>query len=78
LQAATESEIPEPEAKKFIEDRSEGLQDVKVLIREQTGNGVDSVPYIVVEGKRRDLTLIGAKEVEEYEKALATIVRESR
>jgi predicted DsbA family dithiol-disulfide isomerase len=49
-----------------------------MLIREQTGNGVDSVPYIVVEGKRRDLTLIGAKEVAEYEKALATVARESR
>lgn len=48
-----------------------------MLIREQEGNGVDSVPYIVLEGKRRDVTLIGAKEVEEYEKALQTIVKES-
>jgi predicted DsbA family dithiol-disulfide isomerase len=48
-----------------------------MLIREQAGNGVDSVPYIVFEGKRRDVTLVGAKEVEEYERALETIVRES-
>lgn len=52
--------------------------DVKMLIREQASNGVDSVPYVVLEGKRRDLTLIGAKEVEEYEKALQTIARESK
>jgi predicted DsbA family dithiol-disulfide isomerase len=48
-----------------------------MLIREQAGNGVDSVPYLVLEGKRRDLTLVGAKEVGEYEKALQTIVTES-
>lgn len=48
------------------------------MILEQAGNGVDSVPYIVFEGKKRDLTLIGAKEVEDYEKALAAIVKESR
>ena len=77
LNAAAEAGIPESDMKAFLEDRSEGLQDVKMLIREQAGNGVDSVPYIVFEGKRRDLTLVGAKEVEEYEKALETIVRES-
>ncbi len=43
-----------------------------------TGNGVDSVPYITFEGKRRDLTLVGAKEVEEYLKTLETIARESK
>jgi predicted DsbA family dithiol-disulfide isomerase len=78
LQATTEAGIPESDAKAFIEDRSDGLQDVKMLIREQAGNSVDSVPYIVFEGKRRDVTLVGAKEVEEYEKALKTIVRESQ
>ena len=49
-----------------------------MLVREQAGNGVDSVPYIMFEGKRRDLTLVGAKEVEEYVKALETISRESK
>jgi predicted DsbA family dithiol-disulfide isomerase len=50
---------------------------VKSLIREQASNGVDSVPYIVMERKRRDVTLVGAKEVEEYVKALEQIVKES-
>ena len=78
LQATKAADIPEPEAKEFVEDRNDGLMDVKMLIREQAGNGVDSVPYITFEGKRRDLTLIGAKEVEEYVKAMETISKESK
>jgi len=78
LQATKDAEIPEPEAKGFIEDKNEGLMDVKMLIREQAGNGIDSVPTITFEGKRRDLTLVGAKEVEEYLKTLETIARESK
>ncbi len=78
LQATNAADIPEPEARQFIEDKNEGLMDVKMLVREQAGNGVDSVPYITFEGKRRDLTLVGAKEVEEYVKALETISRESK
>jgi predicted DsbA family dithiol-disulfide isomerase len=78
LKATTDAGVPESEAKPFIVDKAEGLMDTKMLIREQTGNGVDSVPYIVIEGKRRDITLVGAKEVEEYEKALAQIAKESK
>jgi predicted DsbA family dithiol-disulfide isomerase len=42
------------------------MMEVKMAIREQTRNGVDAVPYIVFEGRKRDLTLQGAKEVDEY------------
>ena len=77
LQAAKDAGIPDAEAKEFIEDKNEGLMDVKMAVREQAGNGVDSVPHIVLEGKRRDLTLIGAKEVPEYLKALQSIAKES-
>ena len=41
-----------------------------MLIREQAGNGIDAVPYVVLEGKRRDFTLEGAKEVDDYVKEL--------
>ena len=68
--ATSTAGISESEAKTVIEDEYEGLQDIKTLIREQAGNGVDSVPYIVVEGKQRDFTLQGAKGVGEYVKAL--------
>lgn len=40
LRAVTEAGIDEQEAKSFIEDEYEGLMDVKMLIREQAGNGV--------------------------------------
>jgi predicted DsbA family dithiol-disulfide isomerase len=76
--AATEAGIEESDAKAFIEDKDEGLADVKMAVREQASNGIDSVPYIVFEGKRRDLTLIGCKEVAEYEKALQQIIKECK
>lgn len=78
LRATADAGIPEPEAKPVIENKHDGLQDVKMLIHEQATNGVDSVPYVVLEGKRRDFTLVGAKEVEEYEKVLHQIVKESK
>ena len=46
LRAATEAGIDESEAKEFIENRREGLQDVKIAIMDQVGNQVDSVPRI--------------------------------
>ncbi len=48
-----------------------------MLMREQKSNGIDSVPYIVIEGKRRDFTLKGAKEVAEYVKTLESVIKES-
>lgn len=77
LRAATEAGVSESDAKAFIEDEDEGLMDVKMLIREQAGNGIDSVPYIVIEGKRRDITLEGCREVGEYVKALNQVIKES-
>lgn len=77
LRAATEAGIDESEAKAFIEDRNEGLQEIKMLVREQAGNQIDAVPYIVFEGKRRDLQLEGAKEIDEYVSTLNKIIKES-
>jgi len=77
LEACKEAGIPEAEAKKVIEDEYEGLQETKMKIREQASNGVDSVPFVVIEGRRRDLTIQGANEVEDYVKALEQIVKES-
>lgn len=77
LQALEEAGLSETEAKKIVEDGDEGLMDVKMLIREQAGNGVDAVPYVVFEGKRRDFTLEGCKEVDEYVKVLQQVAKES-
>jgi len=77
LKAATDAGISETEAKAFIEDENEGLQEVKMLVREQASNGVDAVPHIVIEGRKRDITLTGAKEVDQYFRALEQVLRES-
>lgn len=75
--ATSTAGIPESKAITVIEEEYEGLQGVKGLIREQAGNSVDSVRYILVEGKRRGFTLQGAKEVREYVKALDQVIKES-
>lgn len=77
LEACKEAGVDEKEAKEVVDDKDEGLQDVKMLIREQAGNGIDSVPFILFEGRKRDGTLQGAQEVEDYVKALNQIVKES-
>lgn len=78
LKATTDAGIPETEARAFIEDSNAGLRDAQAAIREQAGNGIDAVPNIMIEGKRRDITLEGAKEIPEFEKALHQIAKESR
>jgi len=75
--ACKEAGIGEGEARGVVDDEYEGLQDVKMKIREQAGNGIDSVPFVVVEGRRRDMTLQGAQEVGDYVKALEQVVKES-
>ncbi|EOD48691.1 putative dsba oxidoreductase protein [Neofusicoccum parvum UCRNP2] len=77
LRATTEAGIPESEARPIIDDESEGRMDVQMLIREQTGNGIDAVPHVVIEGRRRDVTLEGAREISEYVKALERVIKEN-
>lgn len=77
LAAATRAAgIPDADALAVIDDHSEGLMEVKALIREQASNGVDAVPYVTVEGKRRDFTLEGAKEIAEYVKTIEQVIKE--
>ncbi|PNS20235.1 Structural maintenance of chromosomes protein 4 [Sphaceloma murrayae] len=78
LEATIEAGVSETEARSYIENEDEDLMDVKLLIREQAGNGIDSVPYVVIEGKRRDFTMVGAKEVDEYIKAIQQCIKEYR
>jgi predicted DsbA family dithiol-disulfide isomerase len=78
LKAASEAGIEETEARKVIvEDEDEGLMETKLLIREQAGNGIDSVPYLVIDGKRRDVTLEGCREVAEYVNVLNRVIKEN-
>ena len=61
----------------FIDDKDEGLMEVKMAVRQQAGNQIDAVPYIVIEGKRRDHSLEGAKEVDQYVATLNKVIQES-
>jgi predicted DsbA family dithiol-disulfide isomerase len=69
--------LSEDNAKALVEDEDKGLRETKAAIREQVGNAVDSVPYVVFEGRKRDFTEIGAKTVAEYTKVLAQVAKEA-
>ncbi|KAL9580593.1 MAG: hypothetical protein Q9212_004404 [Teloschistes hypoglaucus] len=77
LKAADDAGIDHAKAKAFVDDEHDGLLETKMSIQEQASNGIDSVPYVIIEGKRRDFTLVGAKETGEYLKALESVAREA-
>ncbi|KAB5554591.1 thioredoxin-like protein [Coniochaeta sp. 2T2.1] len=58
--------------------KEDGLRETKRMVLEEKMDGVDSVPTVRIEGRRRDVTLVGAKSVEEYVRALVLVAKESR
>ena len=58
--------------------REDGLRETKRMVLEQKMQGVDSVPTVRIEGLRRDVTLVGAKSVDEYVRALVLVAKESK
>jgi predicted DsbA family dithiol-disulfide isomerase len=78
MHAALAASIPEDEAKRVVDDESVGMMEMKMLEREQRSNGIDAVPNITIEGKRRDVTIEGARSVEEFEKELQKIAKETK
>ncbi|KAF4438487.1 hypothetical protein F53441_12768 [Fusarium austroafricanum] len=76
IEACSEAGVDEKEAKALIEDKARGERETKEEIR-RIGADIDAVPTVIIEGRRRDLTLTGLKEVSEYIKAMETIAKES-
>ncbi|RSM17351.1 hypothetical protein CDV31_003767 [Fusarium ambrosium] len=76
IEACVEAGVDEKEAKTLVEDKEKGERDTKEKIR-SIGMDIDSVPTVIIEGRRRDLTLTGLKEVADYVKAFGTITKES-
>ena len=76
IESCVEAGIPEAKAREVVQDEGKGQQETKLKIRE-VARDVDAVPVVVVEGKRRDVTLTGAKEVKDYIKAFETVIKES-
>ncbi|KAF2759062.1 thioredoxin-like protein [Pseudovirgaria hyperparasitica] len=69
--------VGEGEARAFVEGE-EGEEEVRGLVRGMGRDGVDSVPHVVVEGRRRDFTETGAKEVEAYVTVLEKVAKECK
>ncbi|KAF7542945.1 hypothetical protein G7Z17_g11142 [Cylindrodendrum hubeiense] len=76
IAACVTAGVPEEQAKALVADREKGQKQVKEKIR-TVGMDVNAVPVVMVEGRRRDLTLDGLKTIADYVKALKTIVKES-
>jgi predicted DsbA family dithiol-disulfide isomerase len=76
LKACKDAGISDDEAKKAVDDEDLYLSETKFAIKEQANNNIDSVPHVYIEGKRRDITIAGANDVEDYVKALDKIVTE--
>jgi predicted DsbA family dithiol-disulfide isomerase len=51
-------------------------RETKAMVAEQEVNDVTGVPDVRIDGRRRDITLVGAKFVEEYAAALRQIIKE--
>jgi predicted DsbA family dithiol-disulfide isomerase len=76
LEACVEAGLDETEALALIQDKTRGERQVRYGMRE-VARDLDAVPVVSVEGKRRDITLTGAKDVSAYVKALETVIKES-
>lgn len=51
-------------------------EEVAEQVQEAMMAGIDGVPHVVFEGRRRDLTLVGNKEPAEYLRAMVQVLKE--
>lgn len=70
LRACADAGVPGEEARRIVEDESVWAAETREALNEQVGNGVDAVPFVYVEGRRRDIGLEGCREVGEYVRVL--------
>jgi predicted DsbA family dithiol-disulfide isomerase len=76
MEACVAAGVGKEEARELV-GSEEGKVETERKIREVSGDGVDSVPWVVFEGRKRDFTLVGAKEVGEYLKVMEQVVKEA-
>ncbi|KAH7380554.1 thioredoxin-like protein [Phaeosphaeria sp. MPI-PUGE-AT-0046c] len=77
LAACVAAGLGREEAEAVVGDGERGRRETGAKVREQAGNGIDSVPYVVFEGRKRDFTLVGAKAVGEYVKVMEQVEKEA-
>ena len=78
VRGLVEAGVEKGEAERVVSEEGLWEGETKRAVQEQVGNGVDSVPVVSVEGRRRDLEFVGAREVEGYVKGLETVIKESQ
>lgn len=76
VQACVDAGVEEGEARRVVGDKTVGERAVKDKLR-MVARDVEAVPVVTIEGRRRDLTLTGAKDATDYVKALETVIKES-
>lgn len=77
IESCIEAGIGEDEARTVVKDKGLDEAEVKQKIREISLD-YDAVPVVMFEGKRRDITVRGAKDVTDYIKAMETVIKESK
>ncbi len=75
LEAAKFAGLDLAKVEKFI-DSDDLEEETKEDIQEQGINGIDAVPSVNIEGKRRDFTLQGAKDVQVYVNTFQQLLKE--
>lgn len=76
IASCVEAGISEDEATKVVLDKELGLVEAQTKLRE-VRRDIDGVPVVTFVGKKRDITLTGAREVEDYLRAMERIAKES-
>uniref|UniRef100_A0A0B7K8H5 DSBA-like thioredoxin domain-containing protein n=1 Tax=Bionectria ochroleuca TaxID=29856 RepID=A0A0B7K8H5_BIOOC len=76
VESCVEASIDREEATAVVRDQSKKEAEVKRGMRD-VARDIDSVPSVRFEGRRRDITIRGAKEVPDYIKTLETIIKDS-
>lgn len=76
ITSCIEAGISEEDAKRVVLDKELGLDEVQTKLNE-VRRDIDAVPVITFEGKKRDITLTGSREIEEYLKVLERVAKES-
>ncbi|VUC22628.1 unnamed protein product [Clonostachys rosea] len=76
VESCVKAGIDREEATAVVRDQSKKEGEVKRGMQD-VARDIDSVPSIRFEGRRRDITIRGAKEVPDYIKTLETIIKDS-
>lgn len=76
VESCVEAGVEKAEAEDVVRDKSKGERAAREKLR-SVAMDVDAVPSVKFEGRKRDITLTGAKDISDYVQTLETIIKES-